>query len=171
MLAQVCCLLLWHFLIMYVLQDNVRLPTLPREMCKTLQQCLCGAMQFERSLGHAKEAASLGHLFDQQHGETFSGDLNTAVEYWNDPLQKWGRECYVDSWTRGDVLTNLISAIWSAVYTQGTATNNVLWSAQSASQCHRWQNFSFLEKLQTAGRVIKTQSSIFAFVSVVLPSP
>lgn len=73
-------------------------------------------MQFERSLGDAKEAASLGHLFDQQHvGEKFSGDLNTSVECWNDPSPKWGSECYVASWMRGDVLTNLISAIWSSV--------------------------------------------------------
>lgn len=51
-------------------------------------------MQFERTLRHDKEAASLGRLFDkQQVGEKFSGDLNAMVECWNYPSQKWGLEC------------------------------------------------------------------------------
>lgn len=55
---------------------------LPRRMRRTLQQqCLCGAMQFERSLRQARMAASIGHLLDEQRvGEMFLGDLNAEVE-------------------------------------------------------------------------------------------
>lgn len=51
-------------------------------MRRTLQQqCLCGAMQFERSLRQARMAASIGHLLDEQRvGEMFLGDLNAEVE-------------------------------------------------------------------------------------------
>lgn len=38
-------------------------------------------MQFERSLGHARTVASIGHLLDKQRvREKFSGGLSAGVE-------------------------------------------------------------------------------------------
>lgn len=82
--------------------------------------------------------------------------IHRRSEGWN---VKWLLECVVTCWL-----------IWFQQYGQQyriSVQQRIMYSAlHRASQCQRWQSFSFLEKLQSTGRVIETPSCIFAFVSV-----